>query len=157
LNRKAEQAATVTSHMKEINVSIDIKATQEKVWKTLWDDATFRDWAGIIDEGTYIKGVLKEGNNVEFISSVNGYGVTSFVEKFIPYTLALFRHKADTQETGAKGRDKEWTGTSERYELSEKSGVITLTLKTQIPPEQIETFEDRLPKALARIKVLAER
>ncbi len=143
--------------MKTLNFSTEITATPEKVWKTLWDDATFRDWAGIIDEGTYIKGVLKEGNDVEFISSVNGYGVTSFVEKFTRNEQAFFRHKADTQESGAKGRDKEWTGTSERYFLTEKNGITTLTFNTQVPPEQEKTFMDRLPKALARIKTLAER
>lgn len=142
--------------MKELEFSVEINATKEKVWKTLWNDTTFRDWAGIIDEGTYIKGILKEGNDVEFISSVNGYGVTSFFEKFTPNELAFFRHKADTQESGAKGRDNEWTGTSERYQLTEKDGSTTVTLTTQVPPEQKETFEDRLPKALARIKALAE-
>jgi hypothetical protein len=142
--------------MKELTYSIEVMATREKVWKTLWDETTFRDWAGIIDEGTYIKGVLKEGNDVEFISSVNGYGVTSFVEKFTLNELAFFRHKADTQESGAKSRDNEWTGTSERYELREKNGRTALTLTTQVPPEQEQTFEDRLPKALARIKELAE-
>jgi hypothetical protein len=131
-------------------------ATPEKVWKALWDEATFSDWAGIIDEGTFIKGVLKEGNDVEFISSVNGYGVTSYVEKFTLNELAFFRHKADTQESGAKSRDNEWTGTSERYELIEKNGRTVLTLTTQVPPKQEQTFEDRLPKALKRIKELAE-
>lgn len=143
--------------MKELTYSTEIFAPKEKVWKILWEDSTFRDWAGIIDEGTYIKGILKEGNDVEFISSVNGYGVTSFVEKFMPNSEALFRHKADTQEDGAKARDNEWTGTSERYALNEKNGRTTLTLTTQVPPEQEKTFEARLPKALVRIKELAER
>ena len=42
--------------MKELQFSIEIKAPIERVWATLWEDATFRDWASIIDEGTYIKG-----------------------------------------------------------------------------------------------------
>jgi len=70
--------------MKKIQFSIEINASKEKVWKTLWGDATFRDWANIIDEGIYIKGVMKEGNEIQFISSVSGYGVTSRVEIFSP-------------------------------------------------------------------------
>ncbi|MBI4857433.1 MAG: hypothetical protein HY818_11910 [Acetobacterium woodii] len=46
--------------MKEIEVSIRINATKESVWATLWEDVTFRDWASIIDEGTYLKGNMKE-------------------------------------------------------------------------------------------------
>ena len=60
--------------MKEIQFSIEISASKERVWATLWEDITFRDWANIIDEGTYMKGVLNEGNEIQFISSENGYG-----------------------------------------------------------------------------------
>ncbi len=38
-------------NMKKNQFTISINATKEKVWKTLWEDATFRDWANIIDEG----------------------------------------------------------------------------------------------------------
>jgi len=143
--------------MKNIQFSIDINASKEKVWKTLWEDATFRDWANIIDEGMYLKGDLKEGNEIQFISSVNGYGVTSLVEKYSPNEFALFRHNADTQESGEQERENEWTGGTESYALTEKDGTTTLTVKTDIPLEQEETFNTRIPKALERLKTLAEK
>jgi hypothetical protein len=142
--------------MNEIQFSVDIKASRHKVWETLWQDATFRDWANIIDEGMFIKGALKAGQEIEFISSINGYGVTSLVDKFIPNELAVFKHRADTQEDGVRKRDNEWTGGAERYSLTEKNGTTTLTLTSDIPREQEETFNTRLPQALARIKTLAE-
>ena len=40
--------------MRKIQFSIEINASKENVWNTLWADATFRDWANVIDEGTYI-------------------------------------------------------------------------------------------------------
>jgi hypothetical protein len=142
--------------MNEIQFSVDINVPRQQVWKTLWQDATFRDWANIIDEGMYIKGALKEGQEIEFISSINGYGVTSLVDKFVLNELAIFRHRADTQEVGMRKRDNEWTGGVECYSLTEKNGITTLTLTTDIPSEQEETFNTRLPQALARIKTLAE-
>ena len=90
--------------MKEIQFSIEINASKERVWATLWDDLTFRDWASIIDEGTYIKGEMKEGNEIQFISSINGYGVTSLIEKLKPNEFILFRHNADTKESGLQER-----------------------------------------------------
>ncbi|HZK56234.1 MAG TPA: hypothetical protein VFC84_18925 [Desulfosporosinus sp.] len=86
--------------MKEIQFSIEINAAKERVWTTLWEDITFRDWANIIDEGTYMKGVMKEGNEIQYISSVNGYGVTSLIEKLSPNEFVLLRHSADTKESG---------------------------------------------------------
>lgn len=143
--------------MKEIQFSIEINASKERVWTTLWDDITFRDWANIIDEGTYMKGIMKEGNEIEYISSVNGYGVTSLVEKLIPNEFALFRHSADTKENGQKVREKEWTGGAESYSLTEKNRVTTLIVKMDVPLELEEMFNSIFPKALERIKTLAEK
>jgi hypothetical protein len=71
--------------MKELQFSIVINALKEKVWNTLWDDVTFRDWANIIDEGTYMVGEMKEGNLVQYISSDSGYGVTSKIVELSLY------------------------------------------------------------------------
>jgi hypothetical protein len=143
--------------MKEIQFSIEIKASKEIVWTTLWEDITFRDWANIIDEGTYMKGVMKEGNEIQFISSVSGYGVTDMIEKLNPNEFVLFRHNVDTKESGQQEREKEWAGGAESYSLTEENKVTTLTVKTDIPQEQEETFNIRFPKALERIKTLAEK
>lgn len=142
--------------MKELQFSIEINASKERVWATLWDDVTFRDWANFIDEGTYMQGVLKEGNEIQFISSVNGYGVTDLIEEFRPNAFILFRHRADTIESGQQERKKEWTGGKESYSLTESKGVTALTVKSDIPEELEETFLVSFPRALARIKALAE-
>lgn len=142
--------------MKEIQFSIEINASKDRVWATLWEDVTFRDWASIIDEGTYIKGELEEGNEVEFISSVSGYGVTDLIEKLIDNEFVLFRHSADTKESGNQTRENEWTGGAESYSLTHKNGITTLTVKTDVPKEQEETMRNRFPIALKRVKILAE-
>jgi len=143
--------------MKKIQFSIEINASKERVWATLWEDVTFRDWANIIDEGTYMRGVMKAGNEIEFISSVNGYGVTSLIEKLIPNEFILFRHRADTKGSGQQEREKEWTGGTESYSLTEKDGVSVLIATADIPDELEEIFNIRLPRALDRIKALAEK
>jgi rifampin ADP-ribosylating transferase len=143
--------------MKEFQFTIEINASKEIVWKTLWDDATFRIWAAVIDEGTYMKGAMIEGNEIEFISSVNGYGVTSLIEKLTPNEFILFRHSADTIENGQQEREKEWTGSKESYSLSEKDGHTKLTVKTDVPQELEQIFSIRLPKALEQIKALSEK
>lgn len=142
--------------MREIQFTIDINASKERVWATLWEDATFRDWAKIIDDGTYIKGVLEEGNEVQFISSVSGYGVTDLVERLVPNEFILFRHSADTKDSGEQVRESEWTGGAESYSLSENYGVTTLLVRTDVPLEQEETMLIRFPLALKRVKFLAE-
>jgi hypothetical protein len=145
-----------TQGKQKLQFSIEIKASKETVWHTLWDDKTLRDWAKIIDEGTYMLGEMKQGAEVQFISGGSGYGVTSLVEKCIPHEIVLFRHMADTKEKGKREREKEWTGGQESFSFMERDGNTTLTVELDAPPEQVETFEERMPKALRRVKELAE-
>jgi uncharacterized protein YndB with AHSA1/START domain len=42
--------------MQKQQFSIEIKTPREKVWKTLFEDKTFRDWANNIDEGMFLVG-----------------------------------------------------------------------------------------------------
>lgn len=102
-------------------------------------------------------GEMKEGNEVQFISSVNGFGVSSLIERLIPNEYVLFRHQADTKESGAQVRDYEWTGGIESYSLKEKGRNTILKLEQDVPSELVETFEERSPKALAKVKFLAEK
>ncbi len=143
--------------MQELKFSIEINTAKERVWKTLWEDRSFRDWSNFIDEGTYMKGVMEQGNEVEFISAINGYGVTSLIEKLNTNEFVSFKHGADTKESGQQEREKEWTGGTESYSLTEKNGVTTLIVRTEVPLEQEETFNICFPRALERIKILAEK
>ncbi len=143
--------------MQKLQFSIKIKSPREMVWDTLWEDKTFRDWASIVDEGTYMVGEIKEGNEVQFISSVSGYGVTSLIEKLTPNKFVSFSQIADTKDSGEREREKEWTGGTESYSLVENDGITTLTISIEVPPGQEETFKVRFPKALERVKILAEK
>lgn len=140
-----------------MHYSIEINTKKEKVWDTLWQDETFRRWASVIDPETYMIGELKEGNEVQFISVANGYGVTSLVEKVTPGKFLLLRHQADTQETGEQEREKEWTGGEESYTLTEKDGITTLVVAFDVPTELEEYFTVNYPKALKLVKELAEQ
>lgn len=135
---------------------ITIQAGKQTIWNVLWEETSFQDWANLIDEGTYMKGTLKENRQVEFISAVNGYGVTSLVEELRPHEYIRFQHQADTQESGSDVRAEEWTGGTESYLLEDNEEGVKLSMTLTIPAHQLPVFSERVPKALARIKVLAE-
>lgn len=142
--------------MHTLEFTVEIRAPREKVWKVLWKDATFREWSGLIDEGTYMKGDLVEGKEVRFISGPSGYGVTSLVTKLVPNEHVAFKQMMDTKDGGEAPREEEWTGGIESYVLSEYAGITTLTLSTDVPPTQEATMRERIPRALDRIKELSE-
>ena len=137
--------------------SIEIHATRDRVWDTLWNDETFRQWAGLIDPGTYMTGKLDVDNKIQFISAENGYGVTSLVEQVVANELLVLRHSADTQDNGENDREPQWTGGSEQYSLEEKEGVTLLTVEFDVPIELEKEFNANYPKALDKVKELSER
>jgi uncharacterized protein YndB with AHSA1/START domain len=141
--------------MKPITFTVKINASKEKVWDTLWQDKTLRQWAGIIDPGTHMVGELKENEEVQYISG-NGYGVTSLVEKLIPGEYLVLRHEADTQDAGTRKRKKQWTGGKETYQLAEQKGITTLTIAFDVPQELEDTFNVSYPEAMRCIKTLSE-
>lgn len=143
--------------MKELQFTVKIQATNETVWDTLWGVETFTQWASVIDPQSYMKGDLIEGQQVEFISAQGGYGVTSLVAKVQAPEYLLLKHQADTQDEGAHEREQEWTGGEESYSLNEVDGVTALTVTFGVPPTQEAYFEDIYPKALQKLKELAEK
>lgn len=142
--------------MNKMKFQISINAKKEKVWDMLWQDSTFRQWASIIDPGTYMVGDLKEGNEIQFISAENGYGVTSLVAEINEPKYLLLKHTSDTQKNGEEDREKEWTGGEESYSLSESDNCTTLTVEFDVPTEMEQYFNENFPKALAKIKQLSE-
>lgn len=77
--------------MREIQFSIGTRVTKEKAKATLCLDKSLHDWACIIDEGANMKGMMKEGNGINFIVSINGNGITRFIEKLKPNEIVLLR------------------------------------------------------------------
>ena len=143
--------------MKEMKFTTDIRASRQKVWDVLWHDDTFREWAGIIDPGTYMVGDLEVGSEIQFISSENGYGVTSLVEDLVHGELLVLNHRADTQNTGASEREKEWTGGTEVYSLAQSGDITTLVVAIDVPVDMEDYFSVNYPKAVERIKQLAQQ
>lgn len=141
--------------MKQLHFEIVIQAPKETIWKVLWEDKTLRQWAGIVDPGTYMLGELEEGKTVQF-NSKEGYGVTSYVDKLIPNEYVLLKHKADTKDYGESDREDQWTGGDESYTLNETNGVTTLILEFDVPEELEEIMNTSYPKALNKVKELSE-
>ena len=139
-----------------MHFEIAIQAPKETVWKILWEDRTLRQWAGIIDPGTYMLGELEEGKEVQF-NSEEGYGVTSFVEKLIPNEYVLLKHMADTKDYGNDDREDQWIGGNESYTLNETDGVTALKLQFDVPEELEVAMSMSYPKALNKVKELSEK
>jgi hypothetical protein len=143
--------------MKTLKYKITIEASKEKLWNTLFTDENYPKWVGVFCEGSYAKTDWKEGSTVEFLTP-SQEGMFSKIDQKKPCQLMVFKHLGMIKD-GKRVFDpdsKKWENALESYELIEKDGKMELLVSMDTTDEYIEYFNKTFPKALAKIKELAE-
>lgn len=146
--------------MKNVSYNISIKAGVQKVWGTMTNPETYREWTNAAWPGSDFKGEWKQGENIYFAGE-DGSGTLATVTIFEPYNKIALTHVAllqpgsieDTKSEWAK----KWTGTIEQYNFSEKDGMTVLTVIMKIYDEWEAMFNKDWPIALARLKEICEQ
>ena len=145
--------------MQKMNFSIDINAPRERVWKVLWGDQNYRDWTSAFMEGSYaVTDDWKEGSKVLFLAP-DGQGMVSKVGAKRQNEFMSFEHQGvvkDGIEDTTSDEVKQWQGAKENYTLKEAGKGTKLIIDMDISEKEKEYFEKVWPKALERVKSLAE-
>ena len=105
-------------------------------------------------EGSHAKSDWKEGGRIEFLDP-GGNGMFAVIDKLVPNEFMSFKHLGEISE----GKERLWdegAGGMENYTLKENGEFTALTAELDSPEEYRDMFEDIFPKALERVKELAE-
>ena len=82
--------------MNTLNFSILINADKEKVWNTMLEDATYRQWTKPFNETSYYEGDWSEGSKIYFLGKdENGQpsgGMMSEIAKNKPFEYISIKH-----------------------------------------------------------------
>ena len=136
--------------------TIDIKAEKSVIWKALWNEHSYREWAGVFFDGSYaVTDEWKEGSVVHFLAPDKS-GIYSAIEKHIPNEYIAFKHIGNVvegKEQPIDGETKKWSGTTEIYKIIEGKDVHTLKVEIDILDEHLEFMKNTFPKALEKIKM----
>ena len=143
--------------MQRIGFSIDIQAPKEKVWRTLLDDASYRQWTSAFAEGSYAVTDWQEGSEAKFLGP-NGDGMYSRIAAHRPNEFLSIEHLGMLKNGEVVQDDAaaSWSGALENYTVRESDGVSTLTIKMDTTDPYVKYFEETWPKALQKVKDLAE-
>lgn len=144
--------------MKKSQFSIHINAPRERVWKILWDDDSYRHWTSVFSAGSYAVSDWQEGSKIQFLSS-DGNGMFSEIAKSKPPEFMSFRHLGVVKDGKEQHIDQEtenWSGALENYTLRELDGSTELIVEMDVTDEFQKYFEETFPKALDKIKEMAE-
>ena len=102
--------------MKKLEFKIDINASAKKVWDTMLNLETYREWVSVSWPGSKYQGQWKKGENLKFTSSDQG-GTMATVVELRPNEYLLANHVAVINPDGTEDRNSEiakgWIGTTE--------------------------------------------
>jgi len=144
--------------MEKLQFSTRINALKEKVWKTLWEDSTYRRWTSVFSPDSYADTDWKEGSKILFLDG-KGDGMVSKIETNRPNELMSFRHLGEVKngvEDTESDKVKGWAGAMENYTLKEANGLTELLVEMDINEAYKDMFMQMFPKALEQVKVLSE-
>ncbi len=144
--------------MEKINFKLTINAPKEKVWYSLWDDENYKAWTSVFYEGSYAISSFEKGHKIFFVAPI-GDGMSSIVEENKPFEAMSFKHMLLVKNFEEQPIDEEtklWSGCIERYDLSENNNQTTLLVTLDISESHLEYFNETFPKALQKVKEIAE-
>lgn len=140
--------------MNKLKFPVSINASKEKVWKELWDDASYRKWTAAFMEGSHAKSDWNQGSRIEFLGP-GGDGMFGVIETLVPNEKMVFKHQGEIKN--GVDEKKDWGEVRESYKLEESNGVTELNVELDSMGGEFEGyFKETFPKALAILKRIAE-
>ncbi len=151
--------------MEKITFSTVINAAKEKVWHTMLDEATYQEWTKPFNEGSRYEGKWEAGSEMRFIgvdeSGRETGGMYSKIREARPYEFVSIEHLGMITETGEVNTTsesvKKWAPAFENYTFTDKQGNTEVFIEIDVADEWKEMFNDMWPKALIKLKEIAER
>lgn len=154
--------------MNTLHFSTAIKAPVQKVWDTMLGDKTYRQWTAAFHEGSYFDGSWEKGSKILFLGPDESGKLSGMVSKIVenkPYEFISIEHLGevvDGVEDTTSDRVKAWAGSHENYTFHDNNGTTILDVDMEFDDndkemaKMVEMFNDMWPKALQKLKELAE-
>ena len=151
--------------MKKLQYKKDIKASAEKVFNTMLgidNIKTYEQWTAEFNPTSTYEGSWEKGAKMYFVGTdENGKrgGMVSEIADIVPFRFVSIRHYGilDGENEITEGDEVEqWAGGLENYSFHENNGVTTVTVETDITEEYRDYFDSTWPRALNKLKDLAE-
>lgn len=145
--------------MEKIHSEIVINAPVQKVWNTMLEDETYRQWTSAFTEGSHFKGSWEEGEKILFLDPDNN-GMVSVIAENRLHEFISIKHigvMKDGVEDTESDEARKWAPAFENYIFEEENGKTKVSVDMDIEEEYKETFSKMWANALERLKNLCEK
>jgi uncharacterized protein YndB with AHSA1/START domain len=148
--------------MHRLHFAIVINAPKEKVWETMLGVETYRTWTEPFMPGSHYVGDWDAGSRILFLAPDETgelSGMVSRIKENRRYEYVSIEHLGVVREGKEDTTSEEvrnWAGALENYLFKDLGGRTELTVEMDTTTEYRDMFESTWPKALQRLKELAE-
>lgn len=150
--------------MQKLHFSTTVNAPKEKVWDTMLQDRTYRVWTSEFNpKGSWFEGDWSQGSTIRFLGPGEDgkpAGMVSRINQNRPHEFVSIEHLGfihDGKEDTTSEAVKKWTPAFENYTFRETNGQTEVLVDMDTDDEHKKMFEEMWPKALEKLKELAER
>ena len=144
--------------MKTLKHSINISASPEEIWNAIFSPDCFKKWGAEFGPDPNFSGTWEEGTEMHFYDSDHN-GMVALVEKCDLHKTLVLRYVAclaGGKKDVAAIEKMDWKDHLEKYLIEEKENGCTLQIESDTGDEFVEAFTAAWPRALNRIKDMAE-
>lgn len=148
--------------MQKKNYKVSIQAPAAKVFHTMLDKATYKQWTSAFNPSSDFEGGWNKGDKICFIGvSKEGKkgGMVAEIAEHIPNRFISIRHYGildGDQEITVGPLVADWAGAHENYTFEESGGVTTVSVDVDTNEEYLSYFDETWPVALHKLKTLCE-
>lgn len=149
--------------MDKLHFSIVINAPKEKVWNTMISEDSYKAWTDAFSPGSHYVGDWNTGSKILFLGPGEKgelSGMVSRIKENRPYDYISIEHlglvnngKEDTSSEDAK----RWGGALENYTFKGTDNTTNVLVDLDTDDNYKEMFQNIWPKALQKLKILAEK
>jgi len=148
--------------MDKVQYSVQVAAPVHRVWTTMLEDASYREWTRPFQDGSHFEGSWTVHSVIRFVGpdengSMGGL-LARVVEKRTDAFVAVeyLGQVVDGEDDTESELARSFVGMRESYAFREENGVTTVTVELDTTDEMREMLAESWPRALALVKELAE-
>jgi len=145
-----------------LHFEINIKASTDKIYKTLITEDSYREWTSVFNPSSYYIGDWKKGSKILFLGTDKDGktgGMVSRIKENLTDKFISIEHLGivkNGDEITSGPEVEGWAGLLENYTLKSTNGISLLEIDIDSNQEFKSYFLETWPKALEKLKSICE-
>lgn len=144
---------------KTLHFTTLIHAPRERVWRTMLEPDTYREWTAAFTEGSYYEGGWEQGETIRFRDPA-GNGMVAVIAQNRLHEFISIEHRGfivDGRDDTTSEAVRAFAPAYENYRFTDEAGGTRLDVGMDVTPDFEEMMQRLWPAALQRLKAVCER